>query len=76
MKTIMTTIAALLALATPTLAQTVMDTDGDGNVSLEEAQAAYPALTEATFGTMDADGDGVLDAAEVQAAADAGMLPS
>lgn len=73
MKTLMTTMAALLALSAPVWAQ---DTDGDGNVTWEEMRAAYPEVTEDAFATMDTDGDGVLSAAEIQAAVDAGQLPS
>ncbi|MEM9796407.1 MAG: EF-hand domain-containing protein [Pseudomonadota bacterium] len=76
MKSILTTTAAVLALASPALAQTAMDTDGDGNVSLEELQAAFPDMTADGFTAMDTDADGVLSAAEIQAAQDAGVLPS
>ena len=75
MKTILTT-AALVALAAPAFAQSEMDMDGDGNVSLEEIQATYPELTEEQFTAMDTDTDGVLSEAELQAATDAGLLPS
>ncbi|CTQ34755.1 hypothetical protein [Jannaschia rubra] len=76
MKTILTTTAALLALAAPVWAQDAMDTDGDGNVSMEELQAAYPEATAENFTAMDADADGMLSAAEVQAAQEAGILPA
>ncbi|MGB3555592.1 MAG: EF-hand domain-containing protein [Jannaschia sp.] len=76
MKTTLTTIAALLALAAPTWAQSAMDTDGDGNVSMEELQAAYPDATAENFAAMDTDADGVLSEAEVAAATEAGLLPS
>ena len=75
MKPILTT-AAILALAVPAFAQSEMDVDGDGNVSLEELQATYPELTEEQFTMMDTDEDGVLSEAELQAATDAGLLPS
>ncbi|WP_308915996.1 EF-hand domain-containing protein [Jannaschia sp. LMIT008] len=65
---------AALAMAAPALAQT-LDADADGNVTLEEFQAAYPDETADTFASLDGDGDGVLSAAEVQAAIDAGTLP-
>ena len=73
MKSVLTTIAAALALSLPAFAQ---DADGDGNVTLEELQAVYPEVTEDAFTTMDTDGDGVLSASEFQAAIDAGQLPS
>lgn len=69
----MTTAAALLTLASPLAAQ---DADGDGNVTLEEFQAAYPDATSDVFVAIDADEDGVLSAAELQAAKDNGLLPS
>ena len=68
--------AALVTVAGPSWAQTTMDTDGDGNVSLAELQVAYPEATEETFTAMDLDGDGVLNASEVTAAQDAGTLPA
>ena len=76
MKTILTTTAALLALSAPAWAQATMDTDGDGNVSMEELQAVYPTATEENFASMDTDADGALSEAEVQAAQAAGILPS
>ncbi|GIT92853.1 hypothetical protein JANAI62_33110 [Jannaschia pagri] len=76
MKTILTTAAITLAFAAPTWAQMAMDTDGDGNVSMEELQAAYPDATADTFAAIDTDADGVLNETEVQAAVDAGILPS
>ncbi|MGB3555128.1 MAG: EF-hand domain-containing protein [Jannaschia sp.] len=76
MKTILMTAAAVFAFAVPSWAQTSLDTDGDGNVSLEELQAAYPTATADNFAAMDTDGDGFLNAAEVEAAQEAGILPS
>ncbi|KIT17342.1 calcium-binding protein [Jannaschia aquimarina] len=77
MKTIVTKIAAILAVTfavtSPAAAQ---DTDGDGAVSLEEFQAAYPDATAETFTAADTDADGVLSEAEMAAAIDAGLIPS
>jgi hypothetical protein len=73
MKMQLTALAATLALATPLWAQT--DTDGDGNVTIEEAQAANPNLTAEDFATADTDADGVLNADEVDALVSAGLLP-
>lgn len=75
-KTILMTTAAMLALAAPTWAQSAMDADGDGNVTLEELQAMYPDATADTFTSIDTDADGALSDAEIQAAVDAGILPS
>ena len=76
MTKILTTSAALLALAAPAWAQSAMDTDGDGNVTMEELQAAYPDATEETFAAIDTDADGILSAAEIEAAQAAGTLPT
>ncbi|MEM8849923.1 MAG: hypothetical protein AAGE03_07790 [Pseudomonadota bacterium] len=76
MKSILTTTAALLVLTAPAWAQSAMDTDGDGNVTLEEAQAAHPEVTADMFASMDTDADGVLSDVEIAAATDAGLLPS
>ncbi|MCK0167008.1 EF-hand domain-containing protein [Jannaschia sp. S6380] len=71
MNKLTTVTAALLLMGAPAFAQ---DADGDGNVSLEELQAAYPEVTADAFASMDTDADGVLSADELQAAIDAGML--
>ncbi len=76
MEIILTTTATVLALTAPSWAQTALDADGDGNVTMEELQAAYPDATADTFAAMDTEADGILSAAEVEAAQDAGTLPS
>ncbi|MEM8823338.1 MAG: EF-hand domain-containing protein [Pseudomonadota bacterium] len=77
MKAILTTTAAsLLLLAVPAWAASEMDTDGDGNVTLEEVQAAMPEITAEMFASMDTDADGVLSDVEITAATEAGLLPS
>lgn len=43
---------------------TEVDTDSDGKVTMEEAKAKMPDLTEDSFKTADADGDGSLNAEE------------
>lgn len=77
MKAILTTTAAVLALAAPTWAADVseLDTDGDGVVTLEELQAAYPEIAAEDFAVMDTNADGVLDDEELSAAQGAGLLP-
>lgn len=77
MKTMTLTVAGLtaLALSTTAFASTEIDTDGDGMMSMEELQAAYPTLSEDLFLAMDANGDGAIDADEFKAAQDAAVLP-
>ncbi|MEL7212221.1 MAG: EF-hand domain-containing protein [Pseudomonadota bacterium] len=77
MKTMTLTLAGLtaLALSTTAFANTEIDTDGDGVMSMEELQAAYPTLSEDLFAAMDANGDGTIDADEFKAAQDAAVLP-
>lgn len=60
------------ALAT---ADTMLDADGDGLVSLAEVQAVYPDLSEDQFAALDADGNGSLDEVELTMAHDVGLLP-
>ncbi len=44
-----------------------VDTDGDGMVTMDEAKAAMPDLSEDSFGEADADGDGSLNEEEFAA---------
>ena len=46
------------------------DTDGDGRISLEEAEAAVEGLSQAVFDQLDANGDGGLDGEELGMPAD------
>lgn len=71
-------LAFALVLATPGLAlaqEVAADTDGDGLLSWEEVQAAYPDVTEEAFVASDTDGSGALDEAELAAAYEAGTIP-
>ncbi len=54
----------------------MMDTDGDGLISLAELQFAYPEMTQEIFAAIDADGSGALDELELSVAMEAGILPS
>ncbi|MBT8155424.1 EF-hand domain-containing protein [Epibacterium ulvae] len=71
---------ALLAstlIAAPAFADSIpveMDVDGNGSLSLEEMQVAFPTITPETFGLIDVNGDGEADESEVTAAVDAGYL--
>ncbi len=45
-----------------------MDTDGDGNYTLEEIRSDFADLTEADYALIDTNQDGQVDADEVAAA--------
>lgn len=62
------------ALATSAFAQDV-DANGDGLMTMDEIQAAYPDMTAEQFSQIDTNGDGAIDNAEFTAAQDAGLLP-
>jgi hypothetical protein len=70
MKTITLTIAALGLSTVAAFAQgatvdlATIDTDGNGTVSLAEAQVVWPDLTQEQFATADADGSGELSLEE------------
>ncbi|NDR54947.1 hypothetical protein [Aliiruegeria sabulilitoris] len=68
-------VVALLALALPAMAQTMVDdADGDGVYSLAEMQAAYPDLSKELFAELDGDADGMISAEELAAAKEDGMI--
>ena len=50
------------------------DANGDGALSVEEIQAAFPTTSEEIFGEIDANGDGSVDLEEFEAALDSGTL--
>ena len=50
------------------------DANGDGVLSVEEIQAAFPTTSEETFGEIDANGDGTVDLEEFDDALDSGAL--
>jgi predicted porin len=66
MKKILAALAISLMAATAAQAAEMadVDTDGSGTVSMEEASAAMPDLSEDAFNAADADGDGALIADE------------
>jgi hypothetical protein len=66
--------AALVLTAALAGPEMMMDGDGDGLVSYDEAIVAYPALSEAEFLALDGDGNGGLDADEIAAARAAGLM--
>lgn len=75
MKTLLLITLTAFGLAQTAFAANMMDADGDGNVTFEEAQASHPDLTQDAFNEMDANQDGVLDQDEITAAVSAGQLP-
>ncbi|WP_121630054.1 hypothetical protein [Tropicibacter alexandrii] len=68
-KFIATAIAAA-GFALPVVAQDVviMDTDGDGMISRDEATAYYSTFVENNFDNIDTSNDGVLQSSEIAAA--------
>lgn len=72
------TFALLIALPTLALALTTadIDTNGDGLVTIDEAQAVFPDLAVETFTAMDLNADGALDAEEMAAGQEAGLMPA
>lgn len=75
MKTHLLTALIAGVIALPAMAATSLDTNGDGYLTLDEVQAAYPEITPEAFSTMDVNADGALDGDEVVAAQDAGFMP-
>ncbi|SNS58550.1 hypothetical protein [Antarctobacter heliothermus] len=78
MKATLFTTATVALLSLPAFAQDMAgpDTDGDGLVTLMEAQTAYPELSQDDFDQADANADGFLDGDELQAAMDGGLIPA
>ncbi|MEL7154465.1 MAG: hypothetical protein AAFN51_11875 [Pseudomonadota bacterium] len=67
------------AISIPALAMgqgaSEMDVNGDGVLTIDEVQAAFPDVTSDGFTAMDLNADGALDADEVAAAQEAGLMP-
>lgn len=74
---IMTTIGLLVGLPTLALAQGAesLDTNGDGLLTIDEVQAAFPDVGTDTFTAMDLNSDGALDAEEIAAGQEVGLMP-
>lgn len=67
----------LIALGTTAAyAESMLDADADGLVTIEELQAVNPDATAEEFATYDVDASGALDAEELVAATDAGLVPA
>jgi len=75
MKTICMSALITAGLATAAVAATPVDANGDGLLTLDEVNAAFPDIKADEFSTMDVNADGVLDNSEVAAAQEAGLLP-
>ena len=76
MKTICITALITAGLATASIAATQVDANGDGVLTMDEVNAAFPEIKADEFSTMDVNADGVLDNSEVAAAQEAGLLPA
>ena len=66
----------ILTATAAAYAMTDSDTNGDGNLSMDEFMTAYPDLTPEHFVDADTDADGVLNEAEFTAAQTAGIIPA
>ncbi|MCF6233603.1 MAG: hypothetical protein L3J36_10990 [Rhodobacteraceae bacterium] len=74
MKTVLLSTIIIAGLSATSVAAQV-DTNGDGILTLDEVNAAFPDIKAEEFSAMDANADGVLDNDEVAAAQDAGLMP-
>ena len=52
-----------------------LDVNGDGVLTIDEVQAAFPDVTTDGFTAMDLNADGALDESEISAAEDSGLMP-
>lgn len=82
MKKTVYTLAALIGLSATgaAFAQALdfnaLDTDGNGEITIEELQVAIPDLTPESFGMLDTNGDGVLTPDEFAALLPATEAPA
>lgn len=65
MKKVLASLSLLALMTAPVFAQSedfaAADTNGDGQISYEEAAAVFEDLTEEVFKAADVDGNGTLD---------------
>jgi hypothetical protein len=79
---ISTAIAIILAsgIAAPLWAMSsaaaAIDANGDGVLTIDEVQAAFPDISTEGFEMMDLNADGTLQDDEVTAAEEAGLMPT
>lgn len=78
MTTLSLTLLPVIALPALAMGQgaTDLDANGDGMLSVEEVQVAFPDVTAETFMAMDTNTDGLLDADEVALAQESGLMPA
>lgn len=81
MKKIVLTSLFAIGLSSAALAQAAtdfasVDTDANGSISLEEAQVAWPDLTEEAYKAADTDGNGELSVEEYDALVAASTAPA
>ena len=75
MKTVLLSTIIIAGLTATSFAAAQVDTNGDGFLTLDEVNAAFPEIKAEEFSAMDVNADGVLDNGEVAAAQDAGLMP-
>lgn len=68
--------AFVLSLPALAWADSKADANGDGVLTIDEVQAAFPEVNAEVFSSMDANADGMLDQDEVAAAQQAGLIPA
>lgn len=76
MKTIALATLTLVAGTGFALAATQIDSNEDGQITMEELVAVYDQVSTDTFSQADADDNGTLSAEELAAAQEAGLIPA
>lgn len=76
MKSASIALALLVAGTTTAFAQTALDADGDGMVTLAELQAVYPDFSAEDFAQVDTDDDEMLNEDEMAVAVESGIIPA
>jgi len=76
MKSAKIALAIALVAGSAAFAQTSLDADGDGLVTLDELVAAYPDYNVEDFATADTDESGALDETEMAIAIESGLVPA
>lgn len=76
MKTLSLATVALVAGTSFAMADTKIDANEDGQITMEELVAVYDQVSTDTFSQADADNNGTLSADELAAAQGAGLIPT